>query len=92
MVGWTLDESKATDYTLHVFDETDTPECFLLPFQLTRMAFRRCLHQWIDRYRVERQATVRGDRRWQSECVFVPAVIVLDAIQCEMRPSLRQRS
>ena len=61
--GWTLDESKATDYTLHVFDVTDTPECFLLPFQLTRMAFRRRVREWTSVYRVEQQRTRRGVAR-----------------------------
>jgi hypothetical protein len=86
--GWTLSESKETDYILHVFDISDTPERFLLPFQLLRMGFRRNIKEWTRKFRVETQRTSRANgHRWQSECVFVPAVIVIDAITEEMRPS-----
>ncbi len=80
-VGWTLDESKITDYTLHVFDPSDTAQVFLLPFQLLRMAFRRRLSDWRGLFRCERQDN--GD--WVSECLFVPAETVIDAIRYEMR-------
>jgi len=80
-VGWTLDESKLTHYTLHVFDLTDTNEVFLLPFQLLRAAFLRRFHDWTSLYRVASQ----NSGRWTSRCVFVPAMTVIDAIQSEMR-------
>jgi hypothetical protein len=87
VVGWTLDESKDTDYTLHLFDPNDTPEVFLLPFQLLRMSFRKNLFPWIRQFQVSRQFTPpkNGRMGWESECVFVPAAIVLDAIRQEMR-------
>ncbi len=84
-VGWTLDDSKTTDYTLHVFDPRDTREAFLLPFQLLRLAFRRNFAQWMHCFRVEQQQSRREGLTWQSECVFVPACYVLEAIKHEMR-------
>ena len=81
--GWTLDESKVTDYTLHVFDPSDTDEVFLLPFQLLRMAFRKYLPVWSRHCRVASQSSNGG--QWLSQCVFVRAWCVIDAITAEMR-------
>lgn len=85
--GWTLDEGKLTDYTLHVFDPSDTTQSFLLPFQLLRMAFRRHLTMWRSVYDVHYQRSHRHGRNWRSQCVMVPAVRVLSAVTCEMRVS-----
>jgi hypothetical protein len=75
-VGWTLDEAKQTHYTLHVFDITDSQNAFLLPFQLLRKAFRHNLMAWYEQYFHFPQ----NSGTWDSECVFVPVSIVLDAI------------
>ena len=79
-VGWTLDESKRTDYTLHRFDPTDTTMVYLLPFQLLRMTFRDHIKQWTNRYRVEQQ----NSGTWRSQVVFVPATVVLAGISAKM--------
>ncbi len=76
-VGWTLDESKATDYTLHAFDVSDSDRLFLLPFQLLRKAFRMHFSQWLSIYRMAKQSSVD----WKSECIFVPSHVVLTAIR-----------
>jgi len=81
VVGWTLSESKATEYTLHTFDSADSNQAYLLPFQLLRMAFHRNFTGWSQQYK---RAT-QDSGRWQSECLFVPAYIVLDAIGKEMQ-------
>lgn len=78
-IGWTLDESKETDYTLHTFE--DAPQCFFLPFQLLRWAFKKNGPSWITKYK---RSTQNTDGRYDSECLFVPSVIVLDAIMKEM--------
>jgi len=78
--GWTLDESKTTDYVFCTFDPVDTDHCYLLPFQLYRMAFRRNVRVWRENYK----AAIQDSGTWQSMCVFVPVHIVLDAIRCEM--------
>jgi len=80
--GWTLDESKLTDYTLHVFDQIDTLEVFLLPFQLLRIAFRHNIKSWSNKYRSAKQ----NNGSWISECIFVPAPVVIQAISSEMHP------
>jgi len=74
--GWTLDEAKATDYTLHVFDPSDSDTVYLLPFQLLRKAFRNYYRNWLRIYRVAEQ----NSGQWKSQCVFVPAGIVLNVI------------
>lgn len=81
--GWTLDESKATDYIYCTFDAVDTDKVYLLPFQLYRMAFRRNIHNWKSHYKVAPQ----DSGRWESQCVFVPASVVLNAIYIEMEAS-----
>jgi hypothetical protein len=74
--GWTLDEAKATHYTMHAFHPEDSTQVFLLPFQLLRKAFRQNVKTWKTLYRTERQSS----GSWKSECVFVPADIILSAI------------
>lgn len=81
--GWTLDEAKATDYVLYVFDKADTLNAFLLPFQLLRMAFRTHGRAWYGDHKVGRCCTDGG--RYETESVFVPASIVLDAVTDAMR-------
>jgi hypothetical protein len=84
-VGWTLDESKITDYTLHVFDPSDTNQAFLMPFQLLRMAFRRNLLDWKAEFSKPDDRDVQSSGKWKSECIFVPACRVLKAITAEMQ-------
>ncbi len=84
-IGWTLDESKVTDYTLHVFDPRDCLEVFLLPFQLLRMAFKGNFRLWTSVFRVAPQTSHRGSATWKSECVFVPASLVTEAIAAETK-------
>ncbi len=82
--GWTLDESKKTDYIYCTFDPADTDKVYILPFQLYRMAFRRNLREWKAYYKSAIQDSRQGDRFWQSKCIFIPAGVVLKAIYIEM--------
>ncbi len=82
--GWTLDESKQTDYTLHTFDPTDSVFCYLLPFQLLRVAFREHIREWRSKYPCYEQQSYDGDLTWRSQAVFVPVRVVLAAIALEM--------
>jgi hypothetical protein len=75
--GWTLDESKETDLVLFMFDPEDTNECFLMAFQLLRVAFRRNHSEWISRYK----DAFQRNPSWRSHCIFVPVSTVLDAIR-----------
>jgi hypothetical protein len=80
-VGWTLDERKATDYVLYVFDISDCEVAYLIPFQLLRMAFRKNNAVWRQHFRVGRCNT---DKRYETESVFVPASCVIEAVAAEM--------
>lgn len=75
-IGWTLDDSKLTHMTLHVFDPGDSDCVYLLPFQHLRCAFRRYGLGWYRQYKHAKQSS----GGWRSECVFVPARVVVDAI------------
>ena len=78
--GWTLDESKTTHYTLHAFCPEECPTVFILPFQLLRKTLRTNYKEWALDYRIARQ----NSGQWQSECIFVPAPVVLSAIRDSM--------
>jgi hypothetical protein len=93
VVGWTLDESSDTDLILYTFDPTDTHECFLLSFQLLRIAARAQYRAWSRRFGQKTQRTLDacGRTRWESLCCLVPACVVQDAIRAveRWRPSCR---
>lgn len=80
VAGWTLDEAKATHYTMHAFAPEDSQRVILLPFQLLRKAFKIHLTEWYRTYQHAQQSS----GRWRSECVFVPADIVIEAIAAVM--------
>ena len=82
VAGWTLDESKATDYILYVFHPADCRDAYLIPFQLLRMAFRRNNVTWRNAYRIGRCSTYG---RYETESVFVPASVVIDHVAQEMQ-------
>lgn len=84
-VGWTLNESSAVHLILYTFDPSDTEAAYLLPFQHLRIAFRQNFHSWSKIYRRKDQVSRRGAMTWRSECMFVPAHIVLMAIDAVSR-------
>jgi len=90
VVGWTLDESKLTDYVLYTFDPVDTQEVFLLPFQLLRMAFRRNAVDWMTHFHPKTCTTNGGNGNggWTTQSVFVPAWCVIEAVADQMRTNL----
>lgn len=75
-VGWTLCEAKQTDMVYYTFDPSDSNNVYLIPFQHLRMALRQNAHNWIKRYRRKTQDSYQ----WESQCIFVPADVVLKAI------------
>jgi hypothetical protein len=75
--GWTIDESKATDMVLYTFDANDCGTAFLFPFQSLRMAARRMMHHWTQRFKVD----IQTSGSWQSQAVFVPASEVILAME-----------
>ena len=83
VAGWTLDERKATEYTLHTYDPSDSTDAYLFPFQLLRIAFRRELKDWMSIY----QTAIQSSGKWRSQCMFVPASKVIAAMERAMQLS-----
>jgi hypothetical protein len=79
-VGWTLDEAKQTELVLFTFDPSDHESCYLVSFQLLRMAFHTFLHEWRLAYPSPLQKTRHNGGVWHSQCVFVPVPVVYEAI------------
>lgn len=76
-IGWTLDKTKLTHYTFHTWHPSDCLTAFLLPFQLLRVAFARYRAPWERIYKPKKEP----NKGWDSECMFVPVSVVLDAIR-----------
>lgn len=74
-VGWTRDISKQTDFILWYW--SDTRRFCLVPFHALCRVFRSRWKEWSAMYHVPPPQDSGG---WQSECVFVPRVVVQDAI------------
>lgn len=68
--GWTLQESKRTDYVLWVW--MDTGRWCLVPFLMLSTVFKLFKDEWRLTYQWNRQRTIGNDRDYHSECVFVP--------------------
>jgi hypothetical protein len=77
-VGWTRDERKNSDFILWFWK--DTGRFFLVSFPCLCSVFRRFWEVWAQRYQTAIQDNMSEWERWQSQCVFVPRQIVLDAI------------
>jgi hypothetical protein len=73
-IGWTLDNSKATDYVFWLW--TSTGRWALLPFPLLCGAAMANMGAWQSAYPCFRQSS----GTWTSECVFVPRKEVWAAI------------
>jgi hypothetical protein len=80
-VGWTLDESKEIDLILFTFDPQDHIFAYVRPLPLLRETFRRNYGDWRKAYKSDTQ----DSRSWESECIFVPLVIVDQAIEAMSR-------
>lgn len=79
--GWTVCEAKNVDYILFTFDLADSDNVYLYPFQLLRMAFRNNFLKWVEqKYKTD----IQNSGGWQSECIFVPEVVVWDAMRQAM--------
>jgi len=83
-VGWTLDDNKITDLILHTFHKQDTLKYYILPFDLYKNVFKRNLKLWKSKYKVATQISNYNNIYWQSQCVFIPAIVIINAIE-EMR-------
>ena len=80
--GWALSEAKNVDYILFAFEDTDL--CYLVPFQLLRMAFVENYKIWKSQYGETFQHSQGAFQRWRSKAVFVPASVVCNAVSSQM--------
>jgi len=78
--GWTLCEQSLVDLILFTFDPQDSDDAFLISFQLLRAAFVKHFYTWSRMYDRKTQESHNNGSRWESECVFVPINVVLNAI------------
>lgn len=88
--GWTLDESKEIDLILFTFDPQDHPFAYVRPLPLLRETFRRNYSEWRTSYKSATQRTDSWSLSWESECVYVPLVIVDQAIEAMSRRKVSQ--
>lgn len=71
VVGWTRDQSKATDYVLWFW--TDSGRWCLIPFAMLCAVFQSFWEDWRQQFKTRQQFTSFLDRNgYHSECVFVP--------------------
>ncbi len=77
--GWTRDSHKRCHYVMFKFDREDWAAAYILPFQQLNRAFRENLGEWYLLYPHAEQCQAGAD--YMSECVFVPADVVMEAVQ-----------
>ncbi len=76
--GWTRDEHKRTDYILWLFQPTG--RWVLVPFPMLCCVFSEKWMEWRKQYQTDLQKSTHNNETWYSECVFVPRVVVWQAI------------
>lgn len=79
--GWPLDTTKKCHYVLFTFAEADCADVFLLPFMQLRQAFYDNHKQWVQWF----PRKLQDSGSWESECLFVPVGVVIDAINTVQR-------
>lgn len=79
-VGWTRDESKVCEWVLWVWK--DTGRFFLVPFLPLCCVFAQRWEDWSEIYKkaIQRTPSTSKFKSYQSECVFVPRSVIVDAI------------
>lgn len=84
--GWTCSRSTDVDMILYVFDNSEWDKFYLVPFQHLRAAFQKNAREWAKIYRVSNQL----NEAWTSQCMFVPANVLIQAVADEMIHTIRQ--
>jgi hypothetical protein len=82
--GWTRDAKKRTDYVLWYWQ--DTGRFFLASFPALCKVFASYWRAWRETYKRK----VQQSDGWQSECVFVPRLVVIEKLsawQCGVVPT-----
>ena len=81
VTGWALDEAKEIDLILFTFDQADHQFAYVRPLPLLRETFRRNYESWGSQYKKD----IQDSRSWESECIFVPLVVLDQAIEAMSR-------
>lgn len=92
-IGWTLSDKTNVDMILFTFDEEDSENYYLLPYQLLRMAFQKHGREWVKRYGLQEATSStkkQPNKIWRSQAVFVPVNEVLRAITQEMQGQTKE--
>lgn len=82
-IGWTFNSASPVDYILYSFEPCDSNNYYFLPFQLLRKAAYDNGREWRNRYGEKPQYS----NGWESRCIFVPAPVVIAAINKAMQLS-----
>lgn len=69
-VGWTLDQSKHTDYVVWWFQPTG--RTVTMPFPMLVNVFNKFCDEWLDKFPATTQKTNKGNISWHSQVVHVP--------------------
>ena len=78
VIGWLFKKSKNhPDYILYTFPQSETDKYYLLPYQLLRKAAFIHWREWESEYGEKFQENAG----WTSSAIFVPAPVVINAIQ-----------
>jgi len=77
-IGWSLDDSKETDFILYTFD--DIEEKYMISFELLKNALKKNGKSWIKNYKYVEQTTHSGMNTWKSSVLFLPVKVLLSAI------------
>lgn len=91
-LGWTLSDKTNVDYILFTFAPTEWDKYYFFPFQLLRKAFIANGKQWAEKYSRKVQFTRSYNGCWQSEAIFVPASVVVQAVSDTLRGDMPKRN
>ncbi len=81
-IGWTVDSRKRCHYIMFKFDKSDSDAVYILPFQQLNKAFRKHMREW-DKAGYRRARQTQRTAEYYSECMFVPAKVVMEAVKEE---------
>lgn len=87
VIGWVEENGKHTDYFLHYWIETERALLFRVPE--LRQVWRENKEAW-KKYRHAKQYSYNRftKAKWESECVFVPRVMIEQAIWANINDAL----
>lgn len=79
-LGWTLNTKTNVDMILYTFPKDKWKSFYLIPYQFLRMAFYKNGRAWLQKY----GSRIQNNGSWESECMFVPANVILQAVSQQM--------